>query len=210
MATRAPDFITFTGADSFTDIGEMCRLAARYPIEWGILFSPSRQGRDQRYPGLENLVRFAETGLRLAAHLCGGYSDDIMAGRQPTLHAKLGAFQRIQVNCRTPDMMAVRSFQEDHTARVILQTTDKVFPNDTTVDWLFDVSGGQGMTSDFFPEHPGRMVGYAGGLGPKNVVETITAIGAAGPFWIDMESKVRTNDRFDLELCEAVCRAVYG
>ncbi len=29
-------------------------------------------------------------------------------------------------------------------------------------------------------------------------------------YWIDMESRVRTDGAFDLTKCEAVCRAVYG
>ncbi len=51
-------------------------------------------------------------------------------------------------------------------------------------------------------------VGYAGGLGPENVEEQLpliaqAAIGADG-FWIDMETRVRSNlDRlFDLEKVE--------
>jgi hypothetical protein len=31
-----------------------------------------------------------------------------------------------------------------------------------------------------------------------------------GRYWIDMESGVRTDDRFDIEKCRAVCEAVFG
>ena len=56
---RKPEFITFTGADDHTDVRDMVALSKLYPIEWGILFSISRQGTDPRYPGGE------------AARLCG-------------------------------------------------------------------------------------------------------------------------------------------
>jgi phosphoribosylanthranilate isomerase len=80
------------------------------------------------------------------------------------------------------------------------------FPDDDTVDWLFDRSGG------LWPPHPGgdRLVGYAGGIGPDNVADVLEQIGATGPYWIDMESGVRTDDRFDLGKCRRVCEAVYG
>jgi len=57
--------------------------------------------------------------------------------------------------------------------------------------------------------YPGRMVGYSGGIGPENVASVIERIAADGPYWIDMESKVRTDDWFDLSLCREVCEIVY-
>jgi phosphoribosylanthranilate isomerase len=85
------------------------------------------------------------------------------------------------------------------------------FPDDTSVDWLFDASSGRGIAPAAWPAHPGRRVGYAGGIKPDNVLDVIRAgVGAAGPYWIDMESGVRTDDRFDLTKCRQVCEAVYG
>jgi hypothetical protein len=42
------------------------------------------------------------------------------------------------------------------------------------------------------------------------VDEVLAAVASTGPYWIDMESGVRTDDRFDLGKCRAVCDAVYG
>ncbi|GAA4256618.1 hypothetical protein HLK65_28415 [Azospirillum formosense] len=39
--------------------------------------------------------------------------------------------------------------------------------------------------------------------------EVLTQIAATEPYWIDMESGVRTDDWLDLDKVEAVCRAVY-
>lgn len=205
-----PEFITFTGADDHTDISEMRRLSSYYPIEWGILFSPKRQGVDPRYPDGNAQSRYLWSGLRMAAHLCGDYSRDIMEGRQISPPVDLGFFNRIQINHPEPNPKAVRKFRTSWGPRCIAQTRGPEFPKETAVDWLFDASGGRGMEPASWLAYPGRKVGYAGGIGPDNVAQVIKAIAATGPYWIDMESKVRTNDRFDLGLCRQVCEIVYG
>jgi phosphoribosylanthranilate isomerase len=58
---------------------------------------------------------------------------------------------------------------------------------------------------------PGIYCGYAGGLGPDNVVEQVKKISeVAGdvPFWIDAETKLFTNDRFDLDKVRRFLAAV--
>jgi hypothetical protein len=90
---------------------------------------------------------------------------------------------------------------------------------------LFDVSGGAGILPDGWPQpihidiEPGefgegieywRYSGYAGGLGPGNLAEQIPKIIEAsggteftneGRIWLDMESRVRSDDdrQFDLQ-----------
>jgi hypothetical protein len=74
---------------------------------------------------------------------------------------------------------------------------------------LFDVSGGAGILPGKWPKplyhEDGKFDshGYAGGLGPDNLAEQIPLIAAAAgdiPFWIDMETHVRSDDDtlFDL------------
>ena len=73
-----------------------------------------------------------------------------------------------------------------------------------------DGSGGRGVTCSRWmaPETP--VFGYAGGIGPENVVETVRAISAVceNDFWIDMETGIRTGDRFDPDKCRKVCEAL--
>jgi hypothetical protein len=207
---RAPEFITFTGADDYTEVAAMHALSTLYPIEWGILLSASGQGVKPRYPGDEALSRFMWSGLRMAGHICGRYSREIMAGEQISPPVDLGVFNRIQVNHDEPVALKIRQFRAGWGPRCIAQTRTDRFPGDTAIDWLFDASGGRGVEPAAWPAYPGRLVGYAGGIGPDNVAAVIEKIGATGPYWIDMESKVRTNDRFDLELCRQVCETVYG
>ncbi|MDD2863045.1 MAG: hypothetical protein PHI71_18520, partial [Acidiphilium sp.] len=82
---------------------------------------------------------------------------------------------------------------------------------------LYDASKGTGKRPEFWP--PMSTVGsvplfcgYAGGLGPDVLDEELPRIREAAtawrdlPFWIDMESGVRTNNEFDLSKAETVLR----
>lgn len=207
-----PNYITFTGADDRTDPASMVDLAKDYPVEWGILFSGSRQGMEPRYPSLpDRLVLHRGYPLTaFSAHLCGGHARNVMMGIPPMVPISLSFFSRVQINHRNPvpERVAATSML---VGRGICQTRDPLqFPTDSSVDWLYDCSGGNGTLAEEWPVHPGRLVGYAGGITPENVKDVLTAIGATGPYWIDMESGVRTDDWFDLAKCRKVCEAVYG
>lgn len=207
---RKPDFITFTGADDRTRISGMAALSARYPIEWGILFNPDRQGRDPRFPGQVTLELMASSGFRLSAHLCGEASDAVMRGRPLRPPVPFDGFARAQLNHAKPSVEAIGRFQQSRKLRAIAQCRGERFPEDASIDWLHDLSGGRGIETPTWPTYPGRLAGYAGGIGPDNVLDAIAAIGATGPYWIDMESRIRTDDWLDLTLCEDVCARVYG
>lgn len=207
---QRPEFITFTGADEHSSIDGMAALARRFPIEWGILLHPGRQGRDPRFPAAAALERLSRSGLRLSAHLCGEWSSSVMQGKPFDLPVDLRAFSRIQLNDSEPRLGPILKFQQATGLRCIAQCRDPEFPTADTIDWLHDLSGGRGIATTIWPPYPGRRVGYAGGIGPDNVAAVLSAIGADGPYWIDMETRVRRDERFDLELCERVCEGVYG
>ncbi|MCW2195117.1 hypothetical protein AB7M45_007888 [Bradyrhizobium elkanii] len=210
-----PEFISFTGADEWTSVEEMHKLSGKYPIYWGLLFSPKRQGTDPRYPTGDALSRLMWSNLRLSAHLCGDYSRRIMAGESivDTIPVDLGYFTTIQVNHTEPVPAKIIQFRNGWgNMRAIAQTRADTFPTDTSVDWLFDRSGGASIAPTAWPAHPGgdQLVGYAGGISPDNVREVMSVLEQMkGRYWIDMESGVRTDDRFDLEKCRAVCEAVF-
>lgn len=208
-----PEFLTFTGLDDQTDLAAAAALARLYPIEWGVLFSPSRQGIDPRYPSRETLEKIGWSDLRLAAHLCGGHALAVLAGEALRLPVDLGVFGRVQVNHTAPVPKILRRLQKGDGPKVIAQTRGAVFPEDESIGWLYDPSGGRGESPLVWPRHPGgrRLVGYAGGISPDNVRQTIERIGADGPYWLDMETGVRTaENRFSLDLCRRVCETVYG
>ena len=204
-----PQFLTFTGIDADTDFTRVHDLSQVYPIEWGVLFSPERQGEEPRYPAQDVIDRFREVPVGKSAHLCGGHSKAIMAGNP--LPFPLIGFDRVQVNSRKPDPEAIVRFAIAHSVTPIMQVRELEFPEDEGVAMLFDRSGGFGRPPEAWPKHPGSsLVGYAGGISPDNILDVLTAVDSSGPYWLDMESGIRTDDRLDLDKCEAVAKAVYG
>lgn len=217
---KLPAFITFTGVDDQTDVLAMAELAALYPIEWGVLFSPKRQGKEEhpRYPSLEFLKKLTHSGLnlRLSAHLCGGDARQVIEfGRSQYDEPIREYFDRVQIN--TADIHVIpkdlAAWAEGVRVQAILQCRD-VFPNNNDVAWLYDASGGRGITPAIWPASLGGgwLIGYAGGLNPTNVAAAVDQIQTqASNYWLDMESGVRDErDRFSIEKCRAVCEAVYG
>lgn len=217
-----PRLVTFTGVDEHTSLLALQVLSADYPVEWGVLFSPDRQGAG-RYPPLDFvrslLARQAASAapMRLAAHLCGDYAQQFVeTGSCGDLKDILPAFRRIQVNTtrRRLDTANLRCFGASNGSSVILQCRES-FPDDDSVTWLFDASGGRGIRPRAWPAAaagPSRLVGYAGGLGPDTVVDAVAQISSsASCFYIDMETHIRdAGDRFCIDRCRSVLHLLYG
>lgn len=213
---KKPQFITFTGPDADTNINDMVKLSNDYDVEFGILFSPTRQGLEPRYPDFSVIERMITRGLKLAAHICGDYARTIVAGEQVReLEWVLPYFDRAQINTAPgADPAIIKRWADKQELTAILQCRDQ-FPSDLTVQWLFDASGGRGLEPAAWPEWNGSpwLHGYAGGLKPDNVenlMQTLDGRESAHQFWIDMVSGVRdANDRFDLSKCRQVCELVF-
>ena len=215
--TILPVFIAFTGVDDPASVPGLRALSARYPIEWGILLDDA-QTRDALFPdAAARAALLGAPGLRWAAHVCGAQAK-LIAETPDRATVDLAGFQRVQVNHgfsgSSADQVAnVMCFGRARGVRTLLQTLDD-FPAENRVDWLFDVSFGTGAKPSAWPPLPvsGPFCGYSGGINPANAASVVAAIAApqGAQYWIDMESGVRTDGRFDLDKCEAVCRAVYG
>jgi hypothetical protein len=214
---QPPSFIAFTGVDRLDALPKMQRLSARYPIEWGVLVDPDQEDKPLFPNATIRAGLLAAPGLRWAAHICGAGARDIVARPRATAVAVTGV-QRVQVNhsfqgSTASQIAAARDHGRRLGVRTVLQCAG-AFPDETGVDWLYDVSFGTGVRPETWPALPaaGPFCGYSGGIGPTTVAEILARIAApAGAlYWIDMESGVRTDGAFDLDKCEAVCRAVYG
>lgn len=210
MTARAPAFITFTGVDDRTPIAAIEALSARYPIEWGVLLDPAQQGQAPRFPTMAALADLLSSALRLSGHLCGGHTEAIRLGKPIDTPLDLARFERIQINSHKVAVAEAVHFGRSIGRRCILPCGGDRFPESDTVQWLHDLSGGRGLATRDWPPYPGRLAGYAGGIGPENAAAVVAAIAADGPYWIDMETRIRTGDMLDPELCARVCRAVYG
>ena len=217
MSGHPPSFVTFTGVDDVSLIKGMRELSQRYPIEWGVLIDLDKT-TNPLFPDAEQIDRIRRSGLRLAAHVCGELAQDIAAGKPSRLD--FGGFCRVQVNHGRSG--ATRAVVENVSrmasrlgVRGVLQC-DGEFPETAAgVDWLYDVSFGEGVTPATYPAIRRALpfCGISGGIRPDTVrrlIDSRLSLAAGVPYWLDMESGVRTDGRMNLAKCEAVCRAVFS
>lgn len=213
--------VTITGVDDGVKHEDLHALSTEFPfVEWGILHSSKRSGTS-RYPSSEWLGELKKSvsgsvrTLKLAAHFCGDYTRDVLAGRVDRLDAVV--FQRCQVNgFKLPAPAFVEAVQHAPNIEFILQARSETdvaalaelarVVGTTRVSLLFDPSGGHGVRTEKWPSRPANVaMGYAGGIKPSTVVEVLREIGPINDaFWIDMESGVRVGDCFDLSLVREV------
>jgi len=231
------DLITITGADDSIKPEELGILSKSYPhTEWGLLLSSSQMGTS-RFPSLQWLRRLVpvaiEHDLQLSAHLCGKWVREVCAGdwNWLQLFEKAGinpkVFNRVQLNFHTYTHLLTGGFIEQ--AKTAAQGYDfqTIFQCDGVNDHLvssahddgldavplYDRSGGAGVLPDKWPgSMTGIYSGYAGGLGPDNLEAELLRIAEAarGRHWVDMETKVRSDDDalFDLDkvvTCLDIC-----
>lgn len=227
--------VTFTGADDSVRPEQLIEVQKKFPdikIEWGILFSKDRQGSD-RYPSAEWISTLKGKGLKLAAHLCGYYVKEIgrLRGMSDThvpewmqAFPESQEFRTIQINSGNNPPSG---FLETEYKRSLwhLQDRNIIVQSDGSnmghfhmlqgygfnVSVLHDKSGGKGKSESFIkPEFQSAEWGFAGGISPENVVEKILNIMEVynSPFWIDMESGIRTEKEgksvFDIKKVESV------
>ena len=198
-------------------------------VEWGILFSERRDRNRYPGVEWLNTLKEQFLNLNLSAHICGKWMREIADGRwglPPEMEAIMKAFDRVQLNFRTyaskidrpaflhglRERLAVTPgvqfiFQLGEFDSDILKEACVTPPHEPAgIDAVavFDLSGGTGVLPEYWPSSEGRYVGYAGGLSPDNVADQLkvleTHVGeGAGLAWIDAESHLRTDDRFDMQ-----------
>ena len=209
-----PAYITFTGIDRADLLPGMLALSARYPIEWGVLLDVAQEG-SPLFPSSSVRRVLQSAPLRLSAHICGAAARSIVETGDAAID--LAGFSRVQINhgragSSDGEIRNSAIFGARQGVRAALQCQGD-FPSDTRVDWLYDVSFGTGVRPTIWPAAKSGLpfCGYSGGLGPDTVRDTLLKfqIAAGASYWIDMESGVRTENRFDLAKCEAVCRIVF-
>jgi hypothetical protein len=193
-------------------------------VEWGVLVSNSRFGTP-RYPKLSWIQNFSQVQLRWALHICGGAVDSLLDTQA------VDAFKLWQLSCGRVQLnkhnlpvsqlsglySLVKAFsdwtfilQDDEYNR---ERAQELYIMDIhNVSLLFDGSGGRGILPDKWPNQLKNIpCGYAGGLSPDNITEQLPLIteaaGARRRTWVDMETGVRTEERFDLNKVRAVIEA---
>jgi hypothetical protein len=217
------DRVTITGADDSIQPQDIIALTKEFPfVEWGILLSKHSEGKP-RFPTYEwlcELLKSLYEHTQISGHICGRWVRDICKGdwtiaedRSPIINY----FRRFQLNFRPylhkiKDVEAfIAGFQAvPKCEQFIFQLNDinnellrTVKDNGVNAAPFFDLSGGIGVLPESWPKQlQGLYCGYAGGLSPDNLTEQLELISSsveAGPIWIDVESHVRTDERFDLD-----------
>lgn len=218
--------VTITGADDGVYWKDLLHLSHEYPfVEWGILMSPRLSGVP-RYPNSawirewqDYLLRTDPGELNSALHLCGGYA----TRPNEMLVDALKGFKRIQLNLGgvlTEEARGV--ILQDSPQKIIVQVRDRMqaekvwFDCGNRAELLFDASGGRGMWNpDGWPTcwTMFTSMGYAGGITPENIYGALDIVSERTKhqvrdktIWIDMETGVRTDDKFDFKKVELALR----
>jgi len=210
--------VTITGADNKTEVDMMVEITKQYPfVEWGILFSPKRIG-EERYPDMLWLDFLADAfnkdPLPLSAHLCGGYTREMLSGNSTYHINHLEIFSRRQLNFNASrnraDLNAFFGLLERQDFNFILQQNfsnlivceEARKRNLKNVAFLYDSSGGRGtIANEWKKPFDGFFTGYAGGLSPDNLADELKKIEQVcgdAEIWIDTETRVRTNGVLDM------------
>ncbi len=211
----------FCGVDDSVDPWHLQAISAQYPfVEWGVLFRPDKEG-EPRYASwawVETLAKVNRaTGgtMKLAAHLCGSRCQEVLSGSSEFVKKlRVLGFERVQVNATAANGVDVSNLEASFAmlheciracpdVEWIIQRNEgtKVLwspllsSEDANVSFLFDDSVGRGVVATSFasPEKHAKC-GYAGGIGPNNVVDVLGNVFKAAnrqSVWIDMESSLR-------------------
>lgn len=214
--------VTFTGADDATPVSELLTLGRSCPfVEWGLLMSIDRRGKP-RYPSNEWLKTLLEDDGQtplLSAHLCGHLARGLVLDQVLRLDHTY-RFSRVQINL-PQNLMGHINLQKLADVRLMTQGRPQFILQYRGTESeqqlvaqmppygrkafavLFDKSGGLGISPEVWPSPlPNVFCGYAGGLGPFNLAEELTKIASVAgdaEIWIDMETRIRTHDKFDLD-----------
>lgn len=194
--------VTITGADDAVDPALLDEIGREYPfVEWGILFSQSREGQP-RYPTASWREKFYwATFYRgqyysTAAHLCGKSVDALLASYEYYKNEVTMGFDAIQINKLTTENKGeiftfAKSVEDEQD--IILQYNDNTnvllnglyedeVPENLRI--LFDASGGKGLSAQEtggWPDIPepfssNLAYGYAGGLNETNIEQAMFEI----------------------------------
>lgn len=201
--------ITLTGIDEHTDLDALMRMldnAGTYPVEIGVLWTTSPEGRN-RYPSGEFIAKAADRlGSRLAVHICGKGARTQAAGYQAP-HDVLRKVGRIQVNGNVEaNELAIMMGRFDRQLFITQHPANAellLFWGDGRHQILIDGSGGRGIKPEkWVVPNTSKRIGFAGGLSPETLSEEISKMPPHA--WVDLETNLRDGqDWFSIERAAA-------
>jgi len=189
---------------------------------------------DSRYPPLpfilESVLFLHRNSVKTSIHLCGEeVINDYLNGEEYIFELIDNSRVQLNFNIRKHDTdtliaQVLAASQYKGQKSLILQYNDskKEFINrivelydaiksKPTIDILYDKSGGYGRPLTAIDPIPGAddfYMGYAGGINPENVLSILRMlennVNRFKPYYIDMESGIRTNNILDLDKVSSV------
>lgn len=228
--------ITCSGANEHTEISFLVPLIDSFTrAEIGVQVREEKGGfATARYwwlRALHSYLLYNRFSIPISLHLNGGWVEDFCQGNvAPELenflfktdYNKNPFIRRVQLNFKigrekTPDMRklyeAVRRFPDQRFVLSYNQDNEefirKLYKTGLKFDLLADNSFGEGILPENRPTPLFKDVlqGYAGGLGPDNVLKELDKIATVMPlgctFFIDAEGRLKGYDgRFSLQKCK--------
>lgn len=222
-----------TNVDQLVALDQQSKL----PIEWALLILQEKEGQ-ARNPTAETRTKIRKAVKHCAAHLCGELAfkqlarEDQLYGRTPLID-ELKTYDRVQVNINArkqtfspASVYKIYEILHLRGIKTIFQYYDEAaegidlfmeqHPNKLH-HVLFDASKGKGVTPSDWPiPFYIDYCGYAGGINDLNaaavhasVQSKYDAIGLSEqPYWLDMESGIRTSNKLDIDKCWKVVEAL--
>lgn len=232
-------YVTLTGADDFISPYELYKISQKYPnVEWGILIG-SKEGVS-RFPTrdwineLEDFYYniYSNKGMNLSLHICGKHLENLVNGKEINKFFQMEIFKRCQLNFHGEALHQDAISNINKVFSVIKWNPEVIFQLNGVNNYamqefdyamqefdacersgLYDSSHGAGILPNYWQANKTNYsIGYAGGLGPDNIKEQLPLIeeAAGESYWIDMETKLFTDGKFDLDKCKSVLEQVYG
>lgn len=232
-------FVTCSGVNETTDIPSLIALAQEFPIaEFGIQISGEKCSFESpRFKWINDVANYAaqqKVLLNVALHINRSWAEDCGQGKlSPELIDLLdlrdcnGDFfaKRVQFNFKIGREKAPNAYKFARLVRnltprrCILSYNDcnqelirKLYLSGVIFDCLYDESFGEGIVPQErkAPAFVEAVQGYAGGISPDNVKQTLDDIflnwhkspNVSG-IWIDAEGRLKgSNKRLDLAQCK--------
>lgn len=213
---------TFTGVDLKVSKKDIELISNDYNfVEWGYLYSPSRSGLPGRFMSFQMIEDHFKTlpqNVNMSLHVCGkGVSEFIFSNSDyqnnliETIKNRGG---RVQLNFNNSLQninlsLLAEKIKSNSSITFIIQENKAnagvinylIQLGVTNIAALFDSSGGRGLSGKWRAPI-GIPCGYAGGLGPDNIEKELISISKVvgdEVIWIDMESKIRQNDEYNID-----------
>lgn len=220
--------ICLTGLDEYTDLNKVLTIVKRYPnVIFGVLFS--YKNKETRYPSPEyiksiiKLMNDNNIQKNFAIHLCGKETiNDFIYSVDSVCKDLTNHFKIIQLNFRSNlyDINdIVNCFKNNSDKTIITQynvVNKSLYADINAIEHLpnhrllIDYSGGRGIykspveSLSNTPFIDTNEFGLVGGIGADNIEEVVKDIQkfeSDKSVWIDAESKLRVDDKFNLNIC---------